>query len=93
MIADTPNIFPTMLKAITQQDFPVLSSQLSNKSDISPTNSVYSNPSLIESVYFEPENIDALSQMFLIEPHVQMLEEPEIDNLDPINMDLAPQYP
>ena len=64
MIDDTPNIFTTMIKAIAQQDLLVLSTQLSNNSDISLVDLVYFDSSPTELVYSEPENVDTLYRCF-----------------------------
>ena len=93
MIAETPNIFPLMLQAIVQQDLPVLSTQSSENSNISYDSDYDTFPTKWDN-YSRSNSDKTFPQMFLIEPHVDHLDdEPEMVDPEPIptNANPAPQ--
>ena len=91
MITETPNIFPAILQAIAQQDLPVLSTQSSETSDISYDSDYDPFPTKWDD-YPECDDDETLPQMFLIEPHVDNLDdEPEMVDPEPVQANPAPQ--
>ena len=92
MIADPPNIFPTMLQAIAQQDLPMISTQSSDESNIS-FESIYYDPFTSKWDDYESDNEDdTLPQIFLTEPHVDHPDdEPEMVDPEPVPTNPAPQ--